>query len=255
LENAMTANEEPEDRPEYHLPSPDLSIFDVSDPMSPTAGSQQRAGTEGSGSADTVANPVAEPKTSPMPAQPWAARGHHGTMRFQDPSTTKPQEPSLAERRARKRAEEQEAERQRVAEQRANSRRRVMIGTGVTVGAVALVGAWYLLSPANVTASCVGADSADQNTVVGDQYCDASYVTSHGGHLSNGIAFIPIPGGGFRQYRYYYGGTLLGGRLSGGTFTAPSRATIRTGSGTTIQRGGFGFSGSGESGGSRSGGS
>jgi hypothetical protein len=127
-----------------------------------------------------------------------------------------------------------------------------MIGAGVTVGVAALVGSWYLLaSPATVTAQCAVAGGGDQDTVVADQNCDPDYVSQHGGHIIGGIVFLPLPGGGFGQYRYYYGGTgTIGQRASGGSFTAPSNATVRTPSGKTIQRGGFGITGKSGSGGS-----
>jgi hypothetical protein len=168
-----------------------------------------------------------------------------GTIRYQDASTER-RPPTLAEQRARMQAEEELAARQAVADQRATTRRRVMIGAGVTVGVAALVAGWYTLaSPASVTARCaVAGTGGDANTVVADQNCDPAYATAHNGYVSNGFVFIPLVGGGFRQYHYYYGGTgTIGQRVSGGSFTAPSHATVRTGSGTTIQRGGFGITG------------
>lgn len=236
----MTDTNKPDepDRPSggqpYQLPTPDLGVF-------------------GSETPD-------ESGQQPTEEQP------RGSMRYQDASTTRPRPPSLAEQRARQQAEEEEAERELAAQveagRRATIRRRVLIGGGVTVGIAALVGAWYLLSPSDVTARCtVDSNGADQGTVVQDQYCDESYVTSHGGHISNGIVFLPIPGGGYRQYHYYYGGTgSIGQRATGGSYNPPSNATIRTNSGKTISRGGFGVSGShggsgGEEGGGHSGGS
>jgi hypothetical protein len=191
---------------EYHLPTPDMGVFGE-------------------------------------PEQPQD--GPTGTMRFQDGST-EPRPPSLAEQRARMQAEEELAAQQAVADQRSTTRRRVMIGAGVTVGVAALVAGWYVLaSPASVTARCaVAGTGSDADTVVADQNCDPAYASAHGGYVSNGFVFIPLVGGGFRQYHYYYGGTgAIGQRVSGGSFTAPSHATVRTGSGTTIQRGGFGITG------------
>lgn len=168
-----------------------------------------------------------------------------GTIRYQDASTeAKP--PTLAEQRARREAEAELAARQAEADRRATSRRKVMIGAGVTVGVAALVGGWYLLaSPSTVTARCAVAGSdANADTVVADQNCDPAYANAHGGHVSNGFVFLPLVGGGFRQYHYYYGGSgAIGQHVSGGSFTAPSHATVRTGSGSTIQRGGFGITG------------
>jgi hypothetical protein len=199
------------DRPdrEYHLPTPDMGVFGESE------------------------EPHAEP-----------TEGASGTIRYQDAST-EPRPPTLAEQRARMQAEEELAVQQAVADQRSTTRRRVMIGAGVTVGVAALVAGWYVLaSPASVTARCAVAAGSDTDTVVADQNCDPAYAAAHGGHVSNGFVFIPLVGGGFGQYRYYYGGTgTIGQHVSGGSFTAPSHATVRTGSGTTVQRGGFGITG------------
>jgi hypothetical protein len=190
-----------------------------------------------------------EPEDAPEPRR--------GQMRFQDPETTKPREPTLAEQRARRKAVEEEAERalteaaeSEQLERKARTRRRIMIGSGVTVGVAALVAVWYqAASPSEVTANCVG----DSNSLASDEnVCDQDYVTSHGGHYSNGIFFMPLVGGGFSQYHYNYGGTVgPGGRVTGGSATAPSsRTTVKTGSGKTVQRGGFGISSGGKSGGS-----
>jgi hypothetical protein len=172
-------------------------------------------------------------------------QGQHGTMRFQERGSTTPRQPTLAEQRARIQAEEEQAAQEAAAEARAQSRRRIMIGGGVTVGVVALVGAWYLLaSPQTVNASCTVANGNAADTVVADQNCDPGYATTHGGHVSNGFVFLPLVGGGYRQYHYYYGGTgTIGQRATGGSFTAPDNATVRTNSGKTIQRGGFGITG------------
>ncbi|MCY7343282.1 MAG: hypothetical protein LH603_15990, partial [Pseudonocardia sp.] len=63
-----------------------------------------------------------------------------GSMRFQDGTTT-PREPTLAERRAREQAARREEEAARVqaqAQERSKrTRKRVLIGAGVTVGVVA----------------------------------------------------------------------------------------------------------------------
>jgi type II secretory pathway pseudopilin PulG len=187
-----------------------------------------------------------------------------GAMRFQDESTT-PREPTLAEQRARRKAiveeqEREEAERQalEVAERKSATKRKILIGSGVTVGLVGLVSAWYIAAtPNEVNAVCTDASGK----VVGDDnYCDESYATSHGGYYNpgTGFMFIPIPGGGFNQYRYNYGGSgPVGSTVSGGSYTKPpSNAKVTTNSGKTVQRGGFGISGKSSSGtGGKSGGS
>jgi hypothetical protein len=75
--------------------------------------------------------------------------------------------------------------------------------------------------------------------IVPDNYCSGS---STGG--SSGFFFYS----GGHQYRYYYGSSgTVGSRPAGGTTIAPKDTTVKTSSGTTIQRGGLGtkFSGSG----------
>lgn len=178
-----------------------------------------------------------------------------GSMRFQDAST-QPREPSLAEQRARRQAlADQEREAQEAAEasaaaaKKAGTKRKILIGGGVTVGLAGLIATYYTVAkPAETTAVCTDANGVIQN----DEYCDESYASSHGGHFSGGFWFIPLPGGGFSQYRYNYGGSgNIGQRVAGGSFTAPSGNTnVSTKSGTSVQRGGFGISGkSGTSGG------
>ncbi|HWD03064.1 MAG TPA: hypothetical protein VG674_11500 [Amycolatopsis sp.] len=181
-------------------------------------------------------------------AEPPEQPPQRGSMRFQDENTT-PREPSLAEQRARRQAtaqrerEEQEAaEAARRADQKAATKRKILIGSGVTVGLAGLVATFYTVAkPKEETAVCTDSSGVIQN----DQYCDESYATSHGGHYSGGFWFIPLPGGGYSQYRYNYGGTgTIGQHVSGGSFTAPSGNTnVSTKSGTSVQRGGFGISG------------
>lgn len=80
----------------------------------------------------------------------------------------------------------------------------------------------------------VGADCVDTSTrnpdgsyvVVDDDYCDddgSHYYGSHG------------------AYRWYYGGSRVGGRVYNGTTVRPADAQITTRSGRVVQRGGFGF--------------
>ena len=183
-----------------------------------------------------------------------------GKMRFQDASTT-PREPTLAERRARERAAEEERERlaQEEVEQTALARKkkirkRVLIGGGVTVGLVGIVAAGYALSSPSqsVTARCTD----DSGVVVSEDYCNtnSAYFAGNSGYYNPGGFFI-FPGG--RQYHYYYGGSGdVGQRAVGGTATAPSgNTTVKSASGSTISRGGFGVKGgsSGSSGGSSGG--
>ncbi len=179
--------------------------------------------------------------------QPPQDEQKRGSMRFQDGST-QPRQPSLAEQRARQQAmaeqERQEvldAEAARAAEKKSSTKRKLLIGTGVTVGLVGLVATFYTVAkPVNVTAVCTRDDIVDN-----DDNCDENYVTSHGGYHSGGFFFLPIGGGGYNSYRYNYGGSgAIGQRVSGGSYDAPSsRANVSTKSGKSVQRGGFGISG------------
>jgi hypothetical protein len=182
----------------------------------------------------------------------------HGSMRFQDPESAVPREPTLAEQRARQKAFAEEEERREAeeaaeaaAERKAETRRKVMIGSGVTVGLVGLVAGWYVVAaPDEVTAVCTDSDGT---VVANDEYCDRDYVTNHGGYYSGGFLFMPLPGGGYHQYRYNYGGSgAVGSTVHGGSFTKPDNAEIKTRSGKTVQRGGFGISGKSGFGGSGS---
>jgi hypothetical protein len=184
--------------------------------------------------------------------QPPPEPPKRGSMRFQD-SNTQARQPSVAEQRARQQAlaqEERDAELARQADAKAATRRKILIGSGVTVGLVGLVATFYAVAkPAGeVTAVCT-----DSNGIVqGDDNCDENYVTSHGGYSSGGFLFLPIGGGGYNSYRYNYGGNgTIGQRVSGGSYDAPSsRTSVNTKSGKSVQRGGFGISGkSGSTGG------
>lgn len=183
--------------------------------------------------------------------QPPPEPPKRGSMRFQD-SNTRPKQPSLAEQRARQQAlvqEERDEELARQADAKAATRRKILIGSGVTVGLVGLVATFYSVAKTeNVTAVCTDANGVVQN----DDYCDESYVTSHHGYSSGGFWFIPINGGGYQSYRYNYGGTgTIGQHVSGGSYDPPSsRTNVTTKTGKSVQRGGFGISGkSGSTGG------
>ncbi|OHV04902.1 hypothetical protein BKN37_07915 [Mycobacterium talmoniae] len=156
-------------------------------------------------------------------------------MRFQDADSTQPRPPTVAEARARDKAlrkqRELEEARQAAEAKRRERNSRLMGGAAVVgvVGVVAALGYWAL-SPSRVTAQCVRDDPSGQPVIVEDSYC-----TGHGGGL-NGFFYY-----GGHQYRYYYGSSGgIGSRPVGGTTTAPKGATIKTKSGTTIHRGGFG---------------
>jgi hypothetical protein len=173
-------------------------------------------------------------------------------MEFQDPENTVPREPTLAEQRARRKAleEQEQAEVARAeAERKSDTKRKVLIGGGVTVGLVGLIATFYLAAkPDDVQAVCT--DSS--NIVRADQFCDENYLRSQGATYNSTTGFWILPlflGGG--QYHYNYGGSgNVGSPVSGGTFQRPPKANITTKSGSSIQRGGFGISGkSGTSGG------
>ncbi|ASO17791.1 hypothetical protein FHR81_003975 [Actinoalloteichus hoggarensis] len=187
--------------------------------------------------ADSAAGP---PRPQPRMAGSGPARGR---IRHQEAGTTTPREPTLAEKRARLAAErrQREAEEQEFheSERKRKIRKRVMIGGGVTLGVVALIAVAYASRPQPVTAYCV-----DENGVEAEdeRVCDPAYAQQQGGTVGpSGIIFLPGFGGGGNQYHYNYGGTPgPGGTVSGGTTVRPDNAEIRSKSGSTIQRGGFG---------------
>ncbi|TDQ05021.1 hypothetical protein [Labedaea rhizosphaerae] len=204
---------------------------------------------DAAGEAPTEAFPAQHPQAP----EPEAEQPKRGSVRFQDPATTTPREPTLAEQRARQRARKRESDEARAArleaEDKARTRRRIFIGSGVTVGLVAMVAVWVVaMQPDEVSATCVddsGHVAPGSNS--GDDYCDEDYVRSHGGYYSGGFYYI-----GGHSYRYNYGGSVgSGGYVSGGSYTKPSSNTkVTTHSGKTVQRGGFGVSGGSKSGGS-----
>jgi hypothetical protein len=199
--------------------------------------------------------PVEQPAGEQEPPLAWSEESAQdestqypsgGSVDYQDAATTKPRPPTPAELRARDKfaKKEREIEEARLeAEAKRRKRNRRLIGGAAAVGVVGVVaglGYWALSAP-TVTAQCVRDDSNGQPVIVPDSYC-----TGHTAGL-NGFFFY-----GGHQYRYYYGSSgSVGQRPIGGTTTAPKGATVKTKSGTTIQRGGLGgkFS-SGKGGGS-----
>jgi hypothetical protein len=177
-------------------------------------------------------------------------------MRFQDETTT-PREPTLAERRAREQARRRAEEAERAAEEEAGRkkrvRKRVLIGSGVTVGLVAVVAIGYALAAPEeeVQAQCVDEESG---VIVDDSNCvtPAANPTYHGG----GGGYFIFLGSGGRQYRYNYGGSgALGQPVSGGTASAPKDGvTVRSSSGRVLS-GGSSSGGTSAGSGSSSGGS
>lgn len=169
-----------------------------------------------------------------------------GSVRYQDAQTSRPRPPKPAELRARQKYEEKQREIEEArlaAEEKRQKRNRRLIGGAAAIGVVGVVAGlgYWALSPRTVTAQCVRDDPNGQPVVVPDSYC-----TGHTAGL-NGFFFF-----GGHQYRYYYGSSgPIGSRPIGGTTIAPKGATVRTKSGSTIQRGGFGS----KVGGSRGGGS
>ncbi|KEI43520.1 hypothetical protein [Saccharopolyspora rectivirgula] len=181
-----------------------------------------------------------------------------GRIHFQDPETAVPRNPSLAERRARiaaeKRRQEQERQRREAAERKSRIRRRVMIGSGGTVGVVALVAAMYSAveysNESNAVTQVCAKEQDGQIVAQDERYCDEDYVNSQGGYVDhhNGVVFLPLFLGGppVPQYRYAYTAPgaappPVGRAVGGGTVNRPADTTIKTKSGAVVQRGGFGI--------------
>jgi len=187
-------------------------------------------------------------------------------MRFQD-ETSRPREPTLAERKAREQAERRQREAAEQAEadaQRSRTRRkRILIGAGATVGLVAVIAIGYAIAQPDedVSARCVD----DSGVVVDDSNCVTPAASSSNYHSGGGLYPIFIGAGG-AQYHYNYGGSgSLGQPVSGGTTTVPRNSTRVTtpsgksvsvgssdssGSKSSVSRGGLGSSSSGSSSGS-----
>jgi len=180
-----------------------------------------------------------------------------GSMRFQD-ETSRPREPTLAERKAREQAERRQREAAEQAEadaERSRTRRkRILIGAGVTVGLVAVIAIGYSIAQPDdeVSARCVD----DSGVVVDESNCVTPAASSSGYHSGGGFYPIFIGAGG-AQYHYNYGGSgSVGQPVSGGTTTVPRDSTkVTTVSGKNVSvskvtRGGLGSSSSGSSSGS-----
>jgi hypothetical protein len=220
-----------------------------------------RHGTEkfdvsGRGSSDATP-PEGTPATGQEKPDDEAPRGR---VRYQDPSTTKPREPTVAEQRARREAERRERAQAdaaaAAAERKRKNRKRVLVGGGVAVGVVALVAIVYAASqPDEVTAQCTDPNGV----VVPDENCTSG--VQQGGYYDSGGAFVPIFIGGFgNQYHYNYGSNSpVGSVARGGTTAPPSSGTsvrsgtsggsLGTSSGSgTVSRGGLGVGGSSSSG-------
>jgi hypothetical protein len=158
------------------------------------------------------------PESEEPPVEP-------GSVREQGADTVpKPPSPAAARRRliaqdAREHKQAEDARHRKI-------RKRVMIGSGVAVGVVAIAAIAYWSSPGGTTnAHCV--DTNDQP--VAASYCD------NGSHVGSFFFF------GGSQYHYYYGGSVSpSGRYGGGSLAAPKSGAIKTDSGNTIRRGGFG---------------
>ncbi len=205
----------------------------------------------GDGREGDETEPVEQPEGAEQPPQAWSEEEESsgylsgGSMEFQDAATTKPRPPTPAELRAREKfaKKQQEMEEARLeAEAKRRKQKRTLIGAAAAVGVVGVVaglGYWALSAP-TVTAQCTQEDTNGQPVIVPDSYC-----TGHTAGL-DGFFFY-----GGHQYRYYYGSSgSVGSQPIGGTTTAPKGATIKTKSGSTIQRGGLGGKFSGRGGGS-----
>lgn len=216
-------------------------------------GPEPAPGSEPSSPPVSPAAPAPNPNPEiPQFQPPPPPQDPQGSVRWQDPATAKPRQPSVAEARARDKAQkarEAEEEIERVKAEKARKRaatgKKVLIGSAVGVGVVAVVAAGYAIFHRDdrISASCV---KDGTNEVVPDSYCSS-------GHSSGGSTFFYAGS----SYRYYYGGSNsgVGSIAHGGTLTLPKGTTATTKSGTSISksgssvsRGGFGSSSSGSSG-------
>lgn len=229
----------------------------------PDQGSSGADGSAGPGEGSDGAEPAgsgAEGSAETQAETQAGEQSEQGRIRFQDPESATPREPTLAERRARERAEQrrleaEQAERE-AAERASAKRRKLLIGSGVTVGVVALVAAFYSASSyseqANASTRYCSTDQHGSTVAEREQFCDENYVNSHGGHVDHGTGmfFMPLflPGGQrvMQPYRYGYtsGGAAapaVGSVVGSPNFTQPSGTAVKGRDGSTISRGGFGF--------------
>ncbi len=193
--------------------------------------------------------------------RPETPRGR-GSVRWQEPGTTTPRPPTVAESRARDKARRtREAERRlaevqaQKAEERRRTRNHVLMGSVVVAGIAAVVAVGYAVIDRDneVEATCVQDGS---NVVAPEEYCERGTASSSGGGV---FIYAGSP------YRYYYGGRNqgIGTIASGGNLELPRGTRAKTSSGTTltksdgsgsvsrspsVSRGGFGSSSSGSSG-------
>ena len=125
------------------------------------------------------ASPQPSEEAGDQPSQPASG----GSVRFQDPATTRPRPPTVGETRAREKAERkrQELEKARVeAELKRYQRNQRLKGGAAVVGVVGVVAAlgYWALSPRTVNAQCVQEDASGGPIIVPDNYC-----TGHGGGI------------------------------------------------------------------------
>lgn len=200
----------------------------------------------------------------PSWGQPGQPGQQPGQMRYQDGDTTTPREPTLAEKKARERAyqrqQEQEATELAAARKKTDTRRRVMVGSGVSVGVVALVASFYSgytysMQKDAAQATCTAEHPETGETIAQpEEYCEDGYAQQHGHYNhSTGMMMMPIFLGGGNyggsvpasQYKHSYSPvgsstSAPGQKVNNPNFTKPS-GQITSQSGKTIQRGGFGI--------------
>ncbi|HEY7489209.1 MAG TPA: hypothetical protein VH912_32525 [Streptosporangiaceae bacterium] len=99
---------------------------------------------------------------------------------------------------------------------------RSMRSRAVQVGMVGTLSLTLVACSSSTSADCVDARSRGVSgyRVVPDNYCDS--------------------GGSFGRYFWYYGGRRSGVFVAGGSSIRPRGATIKSRSGKTLSRGGFG---------------
>jgi hypothetical protein len=168
------------------------------------------------------------------PAERVSPAGRQGSMRVQNPETSTPRPPTVAEarqrdkaRKEREAAEELAAAQELARQRRAARQKKVLMGSVAVVGVAGIIAMGYMASDRDreVSATCVK-DGTDE--VVPDQYCSSG---------TGGVGGIFIWAGS--PYRYYYGGTNggVGTIARGGTLELPKNAVGRTSAGSTITRG------------------
>jgi len=178
-----------------------------------------------------VAPPRASGEAEDQPNQPPSLAAYGSRIRRRRARARRPSGRTRAREKAER--ERKAAERARfeanVKKYHRNQRLKGGVAIVGVVGVVAALGYWAL-SPRTTNAQCVQEDGSGRaDIIVPDSYC-----TGHGGGTGGPSSTADTSTAILRQHRNRWR------KAVGGTTIAPKGTTVKTSSGTTIQRGGLG---------------